>query len=42
VSVRAFGIEANLGEVGLDEFVDRLVREHRTRGAETLRGTLGR
>jgi len=42
VSVRAFGIEANLGEVGLDEFVERLAREHRTRGAETLRGALGR
>ncbi|MBU3684064.1 MAG: threonine--tRNA ligase [Phycisphaerales bacterium] len=42
VSVRAFGIEANLGEVGFDAFVDGLVREYRTRGAETVRSTFGK
>jgi threonyl-tRNA synthetase len=42
VSVRAFGIEANLGEIGFDAFVDGLAREHRSRGAETVRGTMGR
>ena len=42
VSVRAFGIEANLGEIGFDAFVDGLVREHRSRGAETVRGAMGR
>jgi threonyl-tRNA synthetase len=42
VSVRAFGIEANLGEVGFDAFVEGLVREYRSRGAETVRGGLGR
>ncbi|MFM8873407.1 MAG: His/Gly/Thr/Pro-type tRNA ligase C-terminal domain-containing protein, partial [Phycisphaerales bacterium] len=41
VSVRAFGIEANLGEVGFDAFVDGLVREYRSRGAETVRSKLG-
>jgi hypothetical protein len=38
VSVRAFGIEANLGEIDFDAFVKGLEREHRTRGRETVRG----
>ena len=42
VSVRAFGIEANLGEIGFDAFVDGLVREYRTRGAETVRSTFAK
>jgi threonyl-tRNA synthetase len=42
VSVRAFGIEANLGEVGFDAFVDGLVREYRSRGAETVKATMGK
>jgi hypothetical protein len=42
VSVRAFGTEANLGEIGFDAFVDGLVREYRTRGAETVKATMGR
>jgi threonyl-tRNA synthetase len=42
VSVRAFGIEANLGEVGFDAFVDGLVREYRSRGAETVRGGMAK
>ena len=41
VSVRAFGIEANLGEIGFDAFVDGLAREYRTRGAETVRRSMG-
>ena len=41
VSVRAFGTEANLGEIGFDAFVDGLVREYRTRGAETVKGGMG-
>jgi threonyl-tRNA synthetase len=41
VSVRAFGIEANLGEMGFDAFVDGLEREHRTRGQSTVRATFG-
>ena len=42
VSVRAFGIEANLGEIGFDAFVDGLVREHRSRGAETVKARLSK
>ncbi len=42
VSVRAFGIEANLGEMGFDAFVDGLAREYRTRGAETVRSAFGK
>lgn len=41
VSVRAFGTEANLGEVGFDAFVQEIVEEYRTRGKATLRGTMG-
>jgi threonyl-tRNA synthetase len=41
VSVRAFGVEANLGEMALDAFVDGLAREQSTRGAETVRATMG-
>jgi threonyl-tRNA synthetase len=41
VSVRAFGIEANLGEIGFDAFVDGLAREYRTRGAESVRRSMG-
>lgn len=37
VSVRAFGTEANLGEVGFDEFVQAIVDEYRSRGKNTLR-----
>jgi hypothetical protein len=40
--VRAFGIEANLGEIGFDAFVDGLAREYRTRGAETVRAAFGK
>ena len=36
-----FGTEANLGEIGFDAFVDGLVREYRTRGAETVKGGMG-
>jgi threonyl-tRNA synthetase len=42
VSVRAFGIEANLGEMGFDAFVDGLAREYRSRGAETVRSAFGK
>ena len=42
VSVRAFGIEANLGEIGFDAFVDGLVREYRSRGAETVKARLSK
>ena len=42
VSVRAFGIEANLGEIGFDAFVDGVGREHRTRGAESIRATMAK
>jgi threonyl-tRNA synthetase len=41
VSVRAFGTEANLGEIGFDSFVDGLAREARSRGGETLRSCMG-
>ena len=42
VSVRAFGTEANLGEMYLDAFVDGLAREYRSRGAETVRAAFGK
>ncbi|MFM7809181.1 MAG: hypothetical protein ACKPEA_14835, partial [Planctomycetota bacterium] len=42
VSVRAFGIEANLGEMGFDAFVDGLVQEHRTRGQSTVKAGFGK
>jgi threonyl-tRNA synthetase len=42
VSVRAFGTEANLGEMPFDAFVDGMAREYRTRGAETVRSAFGR
>lgn len=41
VSIRAFGTEANLGEIGFDACVDALAREARSRGAETLRARMG-
>jgi len=41
VSVRAFGTEANLGEIGFDAFVEGLTGEARSRGAETLRSRMG-
>jgi threonyl-tRNA synthetase len=41
VSVRAFGTEANLGEIGFDAFVEGLAREYRSRGRETVRGAMG-
>jgi threonyl-tRNA synthetase len=41
VSVRAFGIEANLGEMGFDAFVEGLAAEHRTRGQTTVKAGLG-
>ena len=37
VSVRAFGTEANLGELPFDRFISGLSDEYRTRGAESLR-----
>lgn len=40
VSVRAFGTEANLGEIAFDRFVQLLSDEYRTRGATTLRAAL--
>jgi threonyl-tRNA synthetase len=42
VSVRAFGIEANLGEIGFDDFVEGLAAEHRTRGAQTVKAGFGK
>ncbi len=42
VSVRAFGIESNLGELGFDDFVATAAAEHRTRGSESVRARLGR
>ncbi|MFO0962458.1 MAG: threonine--tRNA ligase [Phycisphaerales bacterium] len=41
VSVRAFGTEANLGEIGFDDFVEALATEYRTRGAQGLRARMG-
>jgi len=37
VSVRAFGIDANLGEMGFDAFVEGLANEHRSRGQSTVK-----
>ncbi len=37
VSVRAFGVEANLGELGLDQLLAAIEGEYRSRGASTLR-----
>jgi threonyl-tRNA synthetase len=37
VSVRAFGTEANLGEIPFDRFISGLSDEYRTRGAESLK-----
>ncbi len=37
VSVRAFGTEANLGELPFDLFISGLSDEYRTRGAESLK-----
>ena len=37
VSVRAFGTEANLGELPFDRFISGLRDEYRTRGAESLK-----
>ena len=42
VSVRAFGIDANLGEMDCDAFVEGLAQEHRTRGQSTVRGAFAR
>ncbi|MGA0872791.1 MAG: threonine--tRNA ligase [Phycisphaerales bacterium] len=42
VSVRAFGIEANLGEIGFDAFVEGVVAEYRTRGAESVRASMAK
>ncbi|MEE2682020.1 MAG: threonine--tRNA ligase [Planctomycetota bacterium] len=36
VSVRAFGIEENLGALGIEAFVDAVARESETRGASSL------
>jgi len=41
VSVRAFGVEANLGEMPLDSFVEGLARERSTRGGESVRAGMG-
>ncbi|MSQ90045.1 MAG: threonine--tRNA ligase [Phycisphaerales bacterium] len=40
VSLRAFGIDANLGELPLDQFLLRLGAEYRTRGSESLKAAL--
>jgi threonyl-tRNA synthetase len=40
VSVRAFGTEANLGEIPFDRFVGALAEEYRTRGGTTLRAAM--
>ena len=37
VSVRAFGTEANLGELPFDRFISGLSDEYRTRGAQSLK-----
>ncbi|MFM7810049.1 MAG: His/Gly/Thr/Pro-type tRNA ligase C-terminal domain-containing protein, partial [Planctomycetota bacterium] len=42
VSVRAFGIEANLGEMGFDAFVEGLASEHRSRGQSTVKSSFGK
>ncbi len=41
VSLRAFGTDANLGELPFDRFIEGVVDEHRSRGARTLRSLLG-
>ncbi len=40
VSVRAFGVEANLGELAIDQFLAAIEGEYRSRGASTLRAVL--
>ncbi|MEO0482866.1 MAG: threonine--tRNA ligase [Planctomycetota bacterium] len=40
VSVRARGIQKDLGAVALNQFVEAIANEHRTRGGETLRASL--
>jgi cytosine/adenosine deaminase-related metal-dependent hydrolase len=34
--------EANLGEIGFDAFVEGIAREYRTRGAETVKGSMAK
>ena len=41
VSVRARGVQKDLGAMPLDEFVAAMAREHETRGAETVRARFG-
>ncbi|MBL9140534.1 MAG: threonine--tRNA ligase [Phycisphaerae bacterium] len=41
VSVRAFGTEANLGEVPFDAFVQGVADEYKSRGKTTLKATMG-
>jgi threonyl-tRNA synthetase len=36
VSVRAFGVDRNLGEMPIDEFIDGVAEEASTRGAKRL------
>ena len=40
VSVRARGIQKDLGAVALNQFVEAIANEHRTRGGESLRASL--
>jgi threonyl-tRNA synthetase len=42
VSVRAFGIDANLGEMGFDAFVEGLAEEHRSRGQSTVKASFAK
>ncbi|MBM4007077.1 MAG: threonine--tRNA ligase [Planctomycetes bacterium] len=42
VSVRAFGIEANLGEMGFDAFVEGLAEEHHSRGQSTVKASFAK
>ena len=42
VQGRAFGTEANLGEIGFDSLVDGIAHEYRTRGAETVKGSMAK
>jgi threonyl-tRNA synthetase len=42
VSVRAFGIDANLGEIGFDAFVEGLAEEHRSRGQSTVKASFAK
>jgi hypothetical protein len=37
--VRAFGIDANLGEMGFDAFVEGLAQEYRTRGQSAVKAS---